>query len=69
MIVIGEHTGDFFGIPPKGNNFSYQAAHISRIADDKLVEHKGDSMKIWRQLVRRYLKDKSDILKEDLEVL
>jgi tetratricopeptide (TPR) repeat protein len=36
MIVTGKHTGDFFGIPPKGNNFSYQAAHISRIADDKI---------------------------------
>jgi hypothetical protein len=40
MIVTGKHTGDFFGIPPKGSNFSYQAAHISRIADDKIVEHK-----------------------------
>jgi predicted ester cyclase len=40
MIVTGKHTGDFFGIPPTGNNFSYQAAHISRIEDDKIVEHK-----------------------------
>jgi predicted ester cyclase len=45
MIVTGEYTGDFFGIPPKDNCFSYQPAHILRIADDKLVEHKGDFMK------------------------
>ena len=25
MMVTGKHTGDFFGIPPKGNIFSYQA--------------------------------------------
>ena len=40
MIVTGKHTGDFFGIPPKGNNFSCQAVHISRIADGKIAEHK-----------------------------
>src|SRR5215217_1103201 len=32
VIVTVKHTGDFFGIPPIGNSFSYQAAHISRIA-------------------------------------
>jgi predicted ester cyclase len=52
MIVTGKHTGDFFGIPPKGNNFSYQAAHISRIADDKIVEHKAirDDLRFMMQL-------------------
>jgi predicted ester cyclase len=40
MIVTGKHTGDLFGIPPTGNNFSYQTAHFYTIADDKLVEHK-----------------------------
>jgi len=40
MIVTGKHIGDLFGIPPTGNNFSYQAAHFYTIADDKLVEHK-----------------------------
>jgi hypothetical protein len=29
-----------FGIPPTGNNFSYQAAHFYTIADDKITEHK-----------------------------
>jgi nogalonic acid methyl ester cyclase / aklanonic acid methyl ester cyclase len=40
MIVSGKHTGDLFGIPPTGNNFSYQAAHFYTIADDKIAEHK-----------------------------
>ncbi len=40
MIVTGKHTGDLFGIPPTGNNFSYQAAHFYTIADDKITEHK-----------------------------
>jgi hypothetical protein len=69
MIVTGEYTGDFFGIPPKDNCFSYQPAHILRIADDKLVEHKGDFYEEMKAVGSRYLKDKSDIWKEDLEVL
>jgi nogalonic acid methyl ester cyclase / aklanonic acid methyl ester cyclase len=40
MIVTGKHTGDLFGIPPTGNNFSYHAAHFYTIADDKIAEHK-----------------------------
>jgi steroid delta-isomerase-like uncharacterized protein len=52
MMVTGKHTGDFFGIPPKGNIFSYQAAHISRIADGKIVEHKAirDDLRFMMQL-------------------
>jgi predicted ester cyclase len=52
MIVTGKHTGDFFGIPPMGNSFSYQAVHISRIADDKIVEHKAirDDLQFMMQL-------------------
>jgi predicted ester cyclase len=40
MLVTGKHTGVLFGIPPTGNNFSYQAAHFYTIADDKIAEHK-----------------------------
>ncbi|MDQ3969562.1 MAG: ester cyclase [Thermoproteota archaeon] len=52
VMVTGRHTGNFFGIPPKGNNFSYQAAHISRIADNKIVEHKAirDDLRFMMQL-------------------
>lgn len=52
MIVTGKHTGHFFGIPPKGNSFSYHTAHISTIADDKIVEHKAirDDLRFMMQL-------------------
>src|SRR5918996_1357159 len=52
IMVTGRHTGDFFGIPPMGNSFSYQASHISRIADDKIVEHKAirDDLRFMMQL-------------------
>jgi nogalonic acid methyl ester cyclase/aklanonic acid methyl ester cyclase len=52
MIVTGKHTGDLFGIPPTGNNFSYQAAHFYTIADDKIAEHKAfrDDLRFMIQL-------------------
>jgi nogalonic acid methyl ester cyclase/aklanonic acid methyl ester cyclase len=52
MIVTGKHTGDLFGIPPTGNNFSYQAAHFYAIADGKIVEHKAfrDDLRFMMQL-------------------
>ena len=52
MIVTGKHTGDLFGIPPTGNNFSYQAAHFYTIADDKIAEHKAfrDDLSFMMQL-------------------
>jgi nogalonic acid methyl ester cyclase / aklanonic acid methyl ester cyclase len=28
VTVTGKHTGNFFVIPPTGNNISYQAVHI-----------------------------------------
>ena len=52
MIVTGKHTGDLFGIPPTGNNFSYQAAHFYTIADGKIAEHKAfrDDLRFMMQL-------------------
>jgi nogalonic acid methyl ester cyclase/aklanonic acid methyl ester cyclase len=52
MIVTGKHTCDLFGIPPTGNNFSYQAAHFYTIADDKIAEHKAfrDDLSFLMQL-------------------
>ena len=52
MMVTGKHTGDFFGIPPKGNIFSYQAAHFYTIADGKIAEHKAfrDDLRFMMQL-------------------
>jgi nogalonic acid methyl ester cyclase / aklanonic acid methyl ester cyclase len=37
--VTGKHTGNFFVIPPSGNNINYRAVHIHRIVDGKIVEH------------------------------
>jgi predicted ester cyclase len=52
MMITGKHTGDLFGIPPTGNNFSYQAAHSYTIADDKIAEHKAirDDLSFMMQL-------------------
>src|SRR5215212_5425704 len=52
MIVTGKHTGDLFGIPRTGNNFSYQAAHFYTIADGKIAEHKAfrDDLRFMMQL-------------------
>jgi predicted ester cyclase len=39
--VTGTNTGNFFLLPPKGKNISYEAVHIYRIGEDgKIVEHK-----------------------------
>jgi predicted ester cyclase len=38
--VTGTQTGNFFILPPTGNEISYEAAHVYRIGDDgKIVEH------------------------------
>ena len=38
--VSGKHVGNFFGIPPTGRNFTYEAMHMFRILDNKIVEHR-----------------------------
>jgi steroid delta-isomerase-like uncharacterized protein len=39
--VTGTHTGNFFILPPTGNEISYEAVHLYRVGDDgKIVEHK-----------------------------
>jgi predicted ester cyclase len=39
--VTGTHTGNFFILPPTGNEISYEAVHLYRIGEDgKMVEHK-----------------------------
>ena len=38
--VTGTHTGNFFILPPTGNEISYDAVHVYRIGKDgKIVEH------------------------------
>jgi steroid delta-isomerase-like uncharacterized protein len=52
MTITGKHTGNFFGLPPTGRNFSYPAVHIVRIADEKIVEHQAirDDLRFMMQL-------------------
>ncbi|MGA9317285.1 MAG: ester cyclase [Nitrososphaeraceae archaeon] len=39
--VTGTHTGNFFILPPTGNEISFEVVHLYRIGDDgKIVEHK-----------------------------
>jgi len=51
--VTGKHTGNFFVIPPTGNDVHYKAVHIHRIGEDgKIVEHKAvrDDLTFMMQL-------------------
>jgi predicted ester cyclase len=53
VTVTGKHIGNFFVIPPTGNNISYQAVHIYRIGEDgKVVEHRAirDDLTFMNQL-------------------
>jgi predicted ester cyclase len=53
LIVSGKHVGNFFVIPPTGNDFCYRAVHIHRIGNDgKIVEHKAvrDDLSLMMQL-------------------
>jgi predicted ester cyclase len=50
--VTGKHIGNFFVIPPSGNDINYHAVHIHRIAYGKIVEHKAirDDLSLMVQL-------------------
>lgn len=50
--VNGYHVGDFFGVPPTGRNFNYEAMHMFRILDNKIVEHRAirDDLSFMMQL-------------------
>ncbi|HXT84090.1 MAG TPA: ester cyclase [Verrucomicrobiae bacterium] len=52
FIISGIHTGTFFIFPPSGNKFTYQAVHIHRFLDDKVIEHKAvrDDLTFMMQL-------------------
>jgi predicted ester cyclase len=39
--MTGTHTGNFFILPPTGNEISYEAVHLYKVADDgKIIKHK-----------------------------
>jgi predicted ester cyclase len=51
--MTGTHTGNFFILPPTGNEISYDAVHVYRIGDNgKIVEHKAirDDLSFLAQL-------------------
>jgi uncharacterized protein (TIGR02246 family) len=51
--VTGKHVGNFFVIPPTGNDICYRAVHIHRIGNDgKIAEHKAirDDLTFMMQL-------------------
>jgi hypothetical protein len=50
--VTAKHTGNFFIIHPSRNKINYEAVHIHRIVDGKIVEHKAirDDLSLMVQL-------------------
>jgi len=52
VTVSGKHVGNFFSIPPTGRNFTYEAVHVFRIVDNKIVEHSAvrDDLSFMMQL-------------------
>lgn len=52
VTVSGKHVGNLFGIPPTGRNFTYEAMHMFRINDGKIVEHRAirDDLSFMMQL-------------------
>lgn len=52
LLVSGKHVGNFFGIEPTGNSFSYLAIHIHRLHNGKVVEHRAirDDLRFMMQL-------------------
>jgi nogalonic acid methyl ester cyclase / aklanonic acid methyl ester cyclase len=52
FIISGIHTGFFFIFPQTGNKFSYQAVHIHRFCNNKIIEHRAirDDLAFMMQL-------------------
>lgn len=48
----GRHTGEYFGLQPKGHDFAYEQMHMIRFIDGKGVEHWAvrDEATLMRQL-------------------
>jgi len=52
ITMTGTHTGDFVGIPPTGRRIKITGMYIARIANGKIVEHRGveDAVGLLQQL-------------------
>ncbi|HEX7212203.1 MAG TPA: alpha/beta fold hydrolase [Propionibacteriaceae bacterium] len=48
----GRHVGNFFGIPPTGRSFSFEAMHAFRVEDEVVREHWAvrDDLGLFRQI-------------------
>ena len=48
----GRHVGNFFGIPPTGRAFSFEAMHAFRVEDEIVREHWAvrDDLGLFRQI-------------------
>ena len=48
----GRHVGNFFGIPPTGRAFSFEAMHVFRVEDEIVREHWAvrDDLGLFRQI-------------------
>jgi len=48
----GRHVGNFFGIPPTGREFSFEAMHVFRVEDEIVREHWAvrDDLGLFRQI-------------------
>ena len=42
VTMTGTHTGDFWGMPPRGKRVKFTGIYIVRVADGKIVEHWGE---------------------------
>ena len=52
VIMTGNHTGDFYGIPATGKRVEFSGMFIARIVSGKIVEHWGeeDALSLLQQL-------------------
>ena len=52
ITMTGTHIGDFVGIPPTGRRIKISGMYIARIANGKIVEHRGveDAVGLLQQL-------------------
>jgi predicted ester cyclase len=51
-MFIGNHVGEFQGLPPTGKQISLAIMHIDRVENGKIVEHwgQGDALGLMQQL-------------------
>ena len=51
VTAVGTHTGELFGIPPTGKQFTMAGIAVHRLRDGKIVEHWQIGRASWRERV------------------